>query len=158
MSPQWFSVIVNTQLRALAMDRLTSLDRSKMMAKVRAVDTKPERIVRSVAHRIGLRFRLHRRDLPGTPDLVFPRHKLVIFVHGCFWHRHEGCARSSLPSTNVEFWTCKFNRNMERDRVAIAALEAAGWRVAVIWECQTKDASTLTANLLSLVRRTERPL
>jgi DNA mismatch endonuclease (patch repair protein) len=140
------------------MDRLTPSDRSKMMAKVRAADTKPERIVRGAAHRIGLRFRLHRRDLPGTPDLIFPRHNLVIFVHGCFWHRHEGCARSSLPATNVEFWTRKFHRNMERDRAAVAAQETAGWRVAVIWECQTKDASALTADLHSLVRQPERPL
>lgn len=138
------------------MDRLTTSDRSKMMAKVRAANTRPERIVRSAAHRIGLRFRLHRRDLPGTPDLVLPKRKLVIFVHGCFWHRHEGCARSSLPATNVEFWIRKFQRNVERDRAAVAALEVAGWQVVVIWECQTKDVSALTANLLSLVRQPER--
>lgn len=135
------------------MDRLTVTPRSRMMAKVRSTDTKPERTVRSTAHRIGLRFRLHRRDLPGSPDLVLPRHKLVIFVHGCFWHRHEGCQRSSVPVTNVEFWVSKFERNMARDRAAVSALERAGWRVAVIWECETKNEADLIVRLLSLVDR-----
>lgn len=123
------------------------------MAKVRGANTKPERIVRRVAHRVGLRFRLHRRDLPGTPDLVLPRHKLAIFVHGCFWHRHEGCRRSSLPSTNVEFWIRKFERNVTRDQAAVSALEQAGWRVAVIWECETKNEADLATTLLSFVGR-----
>lgn len=135
------------------MDRLTVTARSRMMAKIRGADTKPERIVRSTAHRLGLRFRLHRRDLPGTPDLVLPRHRLAIFVHGCFWHRHEGCRRSSVPATNVDFWTEKFERNMARDRAAVSALERTGWRVAIIWECETKSEADLVVQLLSLVNR-----
>ncbi len=87
---------------------------------------------------MGLRFRLHRKDLPGTPDIVFPRHRTVVFVHGCFWHRHRGCRKASTPKTRVEFWETKFAQNSRRDERNVAALEALGWRVFVIWECQTR--------------------
>jgi DNA mismatch endonuclease (patch repair protein) len=125
------------------MDRLSSIQRSALMAKIRSGDTKPEISVRRVAHSLGLRFRLHRRDLPGTPDLVFPRFKTVVFVHGCFWHQHAGCRRASLPKTRVDFWRSKLKGNVARDKTATAALKGAGWRVIVIWECETKSEARL---------------
>lgn len=113
------------------------------MSRVRAQDTAPEMIVRKVAHALGLRFRLHRRDLPGTPDLVFPKYKIALFVHGCFWHRHAKCKRASMPKSQVRYWTAKFLRNVARDRRAVAELRGLGWRPAVIWECQTKNPRKL---------------
>ena len=92
---------------------------------------------------MGLRFRLHRRDLPGTPDLVFPRYRVVVFVHGCFWHRHEGCRKSGMPKTHVEYWRRKFARNVERERQQVRKLTELGWSVYVVWECETKDAATV---------------
>ena len=124
------------------------------MAKVRSRDTKPEWRVRKAAHAVGLRFRLHRRDLPGSPDLVFPRHKIVIFVHGCFWHQHPGCNRTSVPKSRTVFWRKKLDRNVHRDRAAIAALEAMGWRVAVFWECETRNIDALRQSLMELFRHT----
>jgi DNA mismatch endonuclease (patch repair protein) len=117
------------------------------MAKIGSKNTRPEMLVRSAAHRLGLRFRLHRRDLPGSPDVVLPRHRTVLFVHGCFWHRHAHCPRSSMPVSNPEFWKTKFERNVARDLEAKTALEAQGWRVLVIWECQTKSRLGLEARL-----------
>ena len=96
---------------------------------------------------MGLRFRLKRRDLPGSPDLIFPRYRLAVFVHGCFWHRHPGCARATLPKSRVEFWTGKFQANVERDRRDVRALEKLGWRVLVLWECELKDESELRGRL-----------
>jgi DNA mismatch endonuclease (patch repair protein) len=115
--------------------------RSRQMALIRSADTKPEMKVRRALHAMGYRYRLHRRDLPGTPDLVFPGRKTVVFVHGCFWHRHPDpdCRLARLPKSRRDFWIPKLTRNAERDAEAIAALEAAGWRVMVIWECQTRD-------------------
>jgi DNA mismatch endonuclease (patch repair protein) len=118
------------------------------MAKVRSKDTKPELMVRKTAHRLGYRFRLHRMDLPGTPDLVFPRHRLAVFVHGCFWHRHPNCRRATMPTTNVAKWAEKFERNGLRDARSIAELEAIGWSVLVIWECETRSEKTV-ADLLA---------
>ncbi len=92
---------------------------------------------------MGLRFRLHRRDLPGTPDLVFPKRRTVLFVHGCFWHRHPGCGKAGLPKSRVEFWRAKFDRNVERDRRVAEVLAAAGWTVAIVWECETKKPAHL---------------
>lgn len=109
--------------------------RSAIMAKVRSKNTKPEIAVRRAIHRAGFRFRLHRSDLPGNPDVVFPRHRLALFVHGCFWHRH-GCKRTTMPATNKEFWSEKFRRTLERDKRALKELEEIGWKTAVIWECQ----------------------
>ena len=105
-----------------------------MMSGIRGRDTRPELVLRSALHARGFRFRLHVSDLPGKPDLVFPKHRAVIQVHGCFWHRH-GCAKTTSPSTNVEFWEKKFRQNVERDVKTEAGLEALGWRFGLIWEC-----------------------
>jgi DNA mismatch endonuclease, patch repair protein len=126
-------------------DRLSVEERSRNMAKIRSRDTGPEVRVRRAAHALGLRFRLHRRDLPGTPDLVFPRLRVALFVNGCFWHRHEGCAKAYTPKTRIEFWQRKFDANVERDARKHAELTAAGWTPAVIWECETGDAERLAA-------------
>jgi DNA mismatch endonuclease (patch repair protein) len=106
------------------------------MSAIRGHDTAPERLVRSTLHRHGLRFRLYVRGLPGRPDIVLPRHRTVVLVHGCFWHRHIGCAKSTLPATNRAWWVAKLRRNRARDRRNIRDLRAAGWRVIVVWECQ----------------------
>jgi DNA mismatch endonuclease (patch repair protein) len=107
------------------------------MSRIGSKNTQPEKTVRSVLHRLGFRFRLHRRDLPGKPDVVLPRYKTAVFVQGCFWHRHEGCRDSTTPKTNTAFWLEKFRRNVERDTKVHAALVAAGWRVLIVWECET---------------------
>lgn len=109
--------------------------RSKMMSSIRGRDTQPEMIVRRYLHSCGFRYRLHDRSLPGVPDLVFPRYKTVIFVHGCFWHRHTGCRLASTPASNVEFWLKKLSANFERDQRNVQKLVIAGWRVIVLWEC-----------------------
>jgi len=120
-------------------DKLTKSARSRHMARIRNTGTNAELVVRRVAHRAGYRFRIARSDLPGRPDVVFPRHHAVVFVHGCFWHRHEGCRRTSDPATNVEFWRKKFAANVARDKTNLANLAALGWRTLVIWECETRD-------------------
>lgn len=117
-------------------DIVDSKTRSKMMAGIKGKDTKPEILVRKYLHRKGLRFRLHKKDLPGKPDLVFPGRKVALFVHGCFWHRHEGCPKATTPATNAQFWQKKFNDNVARDKRTREALEQLGWKVLVIWECQ----------------------
>lgn len=116
-------------------DRAT---RSRMMSGIRGRNTRPEMAVRRHLHAAGFRFRLHRKDLPGKPDIVLPRHKVAIFVHGCFWHRHAGCPKATTPSSNIEFWQKKFADNVARDARDRAALEALGWRVLVVWECELK--------------------
>ena len=116
-------------------DVVDKLTRSRMMAGIRGKDTKPEKVVRSALHSAGLRYRIHVSDLPGKPDLVFPKYKAVILVHGCYWHRHPGCWWSTNPSSNGEFWAAKFNQNVLRDARNIADLRSLGWRVAVVWEC-----------------------
>lgn len=121
------------------MDSLTKPERSERMSRIRGKDTKPEKIVRSWLHRQGFRFRLHRKDLPGKPDIVLPKYKTVILVHGCFWHRHPGCPISTTPKTNTKFWEEKFCKNLERDTRNRKALEALGWKVIVVWECEVKD-------------------
>lgn len=133
-------------------DKLDARARSTLMAKIRSRDTSPELRVRKAAHAAGLRFRLHRRDLPGTPDLILPRHRLAIFVHGCFWHRHPGCRRASLPATRTEFWEAKFARNVERDRTAMAALSDLGWLTLVIWECDTHNPASISSLILRQCR------
>ena len=133
-------------------DKLDPERRSANMARVRGKDTDPEMRVRCVAHRMGLRFRLHRKDLPGKPDLVFPKHRLAVFVHGCFWHRHPGCARASMPSTRAEFWRAKFDANVARDARQQAALEALGWTVLVLWECRLKEEAKIEGALEAAVR------
>lgn len=111
------------------------------MAAIRSKHMKPEIAVRSIAHRLGYRFRLHRRDLPGVPDLVFPGLKKIIFVHGCFWHQHKGCPEGRLPKSRIEYWGPKLSRNIERDAEHLAALRKQGWRALTLWECDiTKGA------------------
>ena len=121
--------------------------RSLLMAKIGSKNSRPEMAVRRAAHNLGYRFRLHRRDLPGTPDLTFPRLRKAIFVHGCFWHRHPGCSRTTTPKTRTDFWTKKFRENLERDRRVQRELAEMGWQVLVIWGCETKDASILSERL-----------
>lgn len=119
-------------------DRLDPAARRALMARIGSADTAPELVVRTLLHRMGKRFRLHVRNLPGTPDIVLPKLRLVVLVHGCFWHRHAGCARTTTPAVNRTFWTRKFKRNVERDAEVRAALRADGWRVRVVWECETR--------------------
>jgi DNA mismatch endonuclease, patch repair protein len=121
--------------------------RSAQMAAIRSVNTRPELAVRKALHARGFRFRLHRRDLPGKPDIVLPKYKAAIFVHGCFWHQHPGCKLASWPKSRPEYWAPKLTRNVERDAVAAVALEARGWRVLVIWECDTRSPERLTKQL-----------
>lgn len=128
-------------------DGLSAEKRSWLMSCIRGKNTKPEMKVRKLAHAMGFRFRLYRREMPGTPDLVFPKMRVVIFVHGCFWHRHPGCSKASTPKSNTDFWSQKFKRNVERDAVNYALLEEAGWKVAVIWECETRDQLLLESKL-----------
>ena len=132
-------------------DIVDSKRRSAMMARIRGRDTAPELAVRRIAHRMGLRFRLHRKDLPGRPDLVFPKHRLVVFVHGCFWHRHQGCKYAYTPKSRVAFWAKKFAANVARDASQEAALKALSWRVLVIWECETRHEATVEHRLAALV-------
>lgn len=119
-------------------DTLTPDQRSWVMGRVRSKNTQPELIVRSILHRMGYRFRINRRDLPGKPDIVLPKHKTVVFVHGCFWHRHRGCKNCTTPSTRREYWEEKFARNVQRDRSNRRELRAQGWKVIVAWECDVR--------------------
>lgn len=127
-------------------ERLSPEQRSANMRAVRGKNTKPEMLVRRIAHRLGYRYRLHVRNLPGKPDLVFPARRKVIFVHGCFWHGHS-CPRGSRPASNAAFWREKLNRNVRRDAAQVAALLEAGWATLVIWECETKSESDLGSRL-----------
>jgi DNA mismatch endonuclease (patch repair protein) len=121
-------------------ETFTRAERSRIMAAVRSQDTTPEIIVRRLVHALGYRFRLHRRDLPGKPDIVFPRLLKAIQVHGCFWHRHACDAGQSTPATRLDYWNAKFARNVERDRRNLRALRRLGWSVLVVWECQTRTS------------------
>ena len=134
------------------MDSVSAELRSINMRKIRSRDTLPERVVRSAAHSLGFRFRLHRKDLPGKPDLTFPRHHKVIFVHGCFWHQHAGCREGRAPSTNSSYWTPKLARTVERDTLSRAELERLGWSVLVVWECETEVADALRRALSAFLR------
>ncbi|CAB3935451.1 very short patch repair endonuclease [Achromobacter insolitus] len=126
------------------MDIVSPEKRSRMMAGIKGKNTKPEMAVRSLVHGMGFRFRLHRKDLPGSPDLVFPGLKRVIFVHGCFWHRHQGCRFAYTPKSNSQFWLTKLNANVRRDAVALQALAALGWEVLIVWECEVANFPALT--------------
>ena len=130
------------------MDTRTPEARSRNMSRVRSTDTRPEFVLRSLLHRAGFRFRLKRADLPGHPDLTLPRHRCVIFVHGCFWHRHQGCKRATMPATHREKWALKFEKNVRRDAEVRAALEALGWKVLVVWECELMKDPELTVQKL----------
>lgn len=125
-----------------------SLRRSQNMARIKGTNTTPERIVREVLSKAGLRYRLHSRLLPGRPDIVFPRYRKVVFVHGCFWHRHTCSRGRSMPSTNSGFWIEKFRSNIVRDRSVRLALRKLGWNSILIWECETKDRTRLLKRLL----------
>lgn len=120
-------------------DRLTKEQRSRNMALIRAKDTKPEMKVRSFLHRNGFRYSLHRKDLPGKPDIVLRKWKTVIFVNGCYWHRHQGCKLTTIPKTNTQFWMEKFKSNVERDKSNYQALIKNGWNVIIVWECEIKN-------------------
>jgi DNA mismatch endonuclease, patch repair protein len=121
------------------------------MSRIKSKDTSPEKVVRSALHRLGFRFRLHRKDLPGKPDITLPKYRTIIFVHGCFWHRHRGCRFAYRPKSNTGFWTAKFKSNVERDQCVVRALRNLGWKVHIIWECQTGSVPVLSRRLLTLV-------
>lgn len=133
-------------------DTLTPQARSERMSLIRGKDTVPELIVRRLAHVLGHRFRLHRKDLPGSPDLVFPRHRKIVFVHGCFWHGHD-CRYGRLPKSNVPFWQEKIIKNQARDARNVADLQESGWKVLVLWQCQTKDPAALKKLLTAFLGR-----
>lgn len=120
-------------------DRLDKERRSWNMSRIRSKNTKPEMAVRRALHAAGFRFRLHVKDLPGKPDIVLPKWKAVVFIHGCFWHRHNGCKGASTPKTRTEWWNNKFERNQENDKKNIQALTNDGWNVVIVWECEIKD-------------------
>lgn len=129
------------------MDNLSPAQRKRTMSAVRSSDTKPEIVVRRLLYRMGYRFRLHRKDLPGVPDIVLPKFKTVILVHGCFWHQHSECKHARRPTSRREYWDPKLDKNVERDVRNRLALESLGWKVLVIWECKTRDLEKLKANL-----------
>jgi DNA mismatch endonuclease, patch repair protein len=126
--------------------------RSKIMSNVKDRDTKPELIVRSMIHSMGFRFRLRNKKLPGNPDLVLSRHGKVVFVNGCFWHGHNGCRKAARPKSNSDFWNKKLNGNVERDKLNIGELEQLGWKVLVVWECETKEPLSLYEKLENFMR------
>lgn len=137
-------------------DFLSRAERSDRMSRIRGKDTQPELALRRVLHRLGLRYRLHGAGLPGKPDLVFPRYKTVVFVHGCFWHRHPGCKIATTPKSNTQFWKEKFEKNILRDARATIELQALGWRVLVVWECDlasAKKAQTTGEHLDEVIRQ-----
>ncbi|MAB82040.1 MAG: very short patch repair endonuclease [Phycisphaerae bacterium] len=134
-------------------DTLSPSQRSEMMSRIRGRDTKPELQVRSILHRMGYRFTLDNRDMPGSPDIVLPRYDVAIFVHGCFWHRHEGCRYATTPKTRRSFWNAKFQANIARDRRVTAALRRDGWRVWTVWECQLRAPEKVASRLQRMLER-----
>lgn len=126
------------------MDIVDQPTRSRMMSNIKTKGTKPEMVVRGLLHGAGFRYRLHRKDLPGRPDLVLPKYRAVIFVHGCFWHLHQGCAIVKIPASNRQFWLDKLGKNRDRDIKQINELIALGWRVLVVWECITREKAALS--------------
>lgn len=136
-------------------DVVDSATRSRMMSGIRGKDTRPEIAVRRGLHAAGFRFRLHAARLPGKPDLVLPRWRAVVFVHGCFWHRHPGCRFATTPATRPEFWATKFESNRQRDQRAVDALQVAGWRVATVWECDIRKGDEAVQSLIEWLRSDE---
>lgn len=132
---------------AISKDEAPEHVRSRIMKAVGRTDTKPEIKVRRALHRLGFRFRLNQKSLPGSPDIVLAKHRTVIFVHGCFWHRHQKCRYATTPKTRQDYWLPKFDANVERDARKTAELEALGWRVLVMWECETKNLAALEERL-----------
>ncbi|WP_084199490.1 very short patch repair endonuclease [Noviherbaspirillum autotrophicum] len=137
-------------------DKISSERRSENMRSIRSSNTKPELIVRRLVHSYGYRFRLHRKDLPGKPDLVFPSRKAVIFVHGCFWHMH-GCPSVRVPKSNIDYWKPKLERNQERDLQSRSSLERLGWKVLTVWECEVKDLNALERKLKNFLSPLQPP-
>ena len=133
-------------------DKISPEQRSHTMRAVKSKDTKPEMIVRRLLHRLGYRFRLHRKDLPGKPDIVLPRHRKVILVHGCFWHGHPGCRQATRPASNVAYWRDKIDGNIARDLRHQRELAILGWQTLILWECATRDADALQETLLAFLR------
>jgi DNA mismatch endonuclease (patch repair protein) len=129
------------------MDTLTPPERSRRMGLIRGKDTKPEMVIRRLVHSMGFRYRLHARELPGIPDLVFPSRHRVIFVHGCFWHRHGTCKNTRWPKSRLDFWRPKLERNHARDQINKRRLQRLGWKVLVVWECQLRKYPALVARL-----------
>lgn len=140
--------------RLRLVDKLSAERRSENMRRIRSTGTRPEVLVRRLVHSMGYRYRLHRKDLPGKPDLVFASRGKVIFVHGCFWHGHEreGCLDARRPKSNVNYWNPKLTRNKERDAEHIASLKTSGWKVLVIWECETTSAKVLRTRLKKFLK------
>lgn len=134
------------------MDRLTPERRRRNMSHIRGQNTAPERRVRSLLHHRGFRFSLRRKELPGKPDIVLPRFHTVVFVHGCFWHRHTGCRNAVVPKTRTEFWVRKLSGNVERDRQNVEDLKQLGWKILVVWECELDDESALQKRLFRSLR------
>lgn len=134
------------------MDRLSKRHRSWNMSQIRAKDTKPEMRVRSMLHQMGFRFRLHVESLPGHPDIVLPKHNRLILVHGCYWHRHNGCKYAYTPKSRTEFWEAKFAKNVIRDQHQESALTSLGWHVSVIWECETENAQMLEERITEIMQ------
>jgi DNA mismatch endonuclease (patch repair protein) len=135
------------------MDTLTPERRSANMARIRSQNTSPELTLRKLIHGLGYRFRLHRNDLPGRPDLVFPARKKVIFVHGCFWHQHGECREGRVPGSRLEYWGPKLRRNQERDSLAQSSLKQQGWRYLVVWECELKDEAAASHRVTQFLGR-----
>ena len=129
------------------MDLISKEHRSWNMSRIKSANTKPEKAVRSILHKLGYRFRLHRKNLPGSPDIVLPKYNSVIFVHGCFWHQHKGCKKASIPKTKKSFWEEKFKTNIERDIKVKKELKSDGWRVLVVWECELNDIESVEKEL-----------
>ncbi len=135
-------------------DTVSRTKRAEIMSRVKQRHTKPEITVRKILHRNGFRFRLHNKKLPGTPDIVLPKYETVIFVHGCFWHQHEGCTKARRPTSNVEFWNEKLDKNIERDGRKEAELKKAGWKVLYVWQCELKDIKSLEKKLTNKIKST----
>ena len=132
-------------------DYYTPDQRAALMSRIRGKDTKPEMIVRGMIHALGIGYRLHRRDLPGSPDIVFQGRRKVIFVHGCFWHRHSGCKFASIPKTRRNFWQRKFEQNVQRDEKTLDLLKDSGWKALIIWECETKKLKGLREKVMEFL-------
>ena len=131
-------------------DVFTPEQRSALMARVKGGDTKPEKLVRSLLHRMGYRFRLRRKDLPGKPDIVLPKYKTVIFVHGCFWHGHADCPRAKRPTSNTDFWNSKIDGNIQRDAKVQSELASLGWNVITVWQCQLRNIDDLSGKMAQI--------
>lgn len=137
------------------LDSLSPAERSERMSRIKGKNTKPELVVRSLIHRMGYRYRLHGKGLPGRPDLVFASKRKVIFVHGCFWHRHEGCHLARLPKSRLDFWQPKLEANAERDKEVERRLAELGWKVLIIWECEVKEEAVLVSRVRAFLDDTE---